>query len=615
MTEPPPPGEPRPPPSPGPSPPPAAAATAVPGPGGTPSAPPLIEGIPKARVARRKRRSISLVWIIPLVAVIVGLYLIVHALRTQGPSIEITFKTAEGLEAGKTKIKYKNVDIGTVRSITLGPDRNGVVVTAQMTRSATDLLVDDTRFWIVKPRIAGGQISGLTTLLSGSYIGMDVGKSTDSRREFVGLDTQPAVTTDEPGREFLLHAADIGSLDIGSPVFFRRFQVGEVTAIQLDPDGKGVTAHVFIRSPNEKYVTQNTRFWQASGIDVTIGAAGIKVSTQSLVSVLVGGVAFQSPPNEPAGAAVANDTAFTLFDDERMAMKRSENQLEKYVSYFTDSIRGLNVGAQVEFRGYVIGEVRAIEMEFDRKTREFRFPVEFVLYRDVLPARIARATKGGAPIDPGELYTRAIEKRGLRAQLRPGNLLTGQKYLALDFIKNAVPVKLTALKDAHGARIIPTVPGSFDELQESIANIAKKVEKIPFDELSTDLHRTLQQLQTTMKGADKLVSRVDTEVAPELAAVLGEIRKTMKSAERVLASDAPVQQDLRGTLIEVNRAAASLRLLTDYLQRHPESLIRGKAADAPLGPVSPPPAAPAGGRTSPIPSSAPGRAARPEPGR
>ena len=550
---------------------------------------------------------------------LVGLYLIVHALRTQGPTIEIQFKTAEGLEAGKTRIKYKNVDIGTVQTITLGPGKKGVVVKAQMTRNATDLLVDDTRFWIVKPRIAGGQISGLTTLLSGSYIGMDVGKSTDSRSEFVGLDTQPAVTTDEPGREFLLHAADIGSLDIGSPVFFRRFQVGEVTAIQLDPDGKGVTAHVFLRSPNEKYVTQNTRFWQASGIDVTIDGSGVKVATQSLVSVVVGGIAFQSPADEPPGPAVANDTAFTLFDNERMAMKRSEGQLERYISYFTDSIRGLTVGAPVEFRGYVVGEVRAIDMEFDRDTREFRFPVEFVLYRDVLPARIGRADKNGKPIDLDGIYARAIEKRGLRAQLRSGNLLTGQKYLALDFVKNAAPVSMPAIKDKHGAHIIPTVPGSFDELQESIANIAKKVEKIPFDQLAADLHRTLAQLQVTMKGADKLLSKVSDEVAPELAATLAEVRKTAKNAENVLSSDAPIQQDLRGTLTEVNRAAASLRLLMDYLQRHPESLLRGKAGDLPIGsapavrPVVPS-AAPARDATSspapsPVPSPAPSTAA------
>ena len=563
----------------------------APPPAGPPPDPvlPADGAIPKAHVARRKRSQISLVWIIPIVALLIGAYLVIHAFRSNGPTIEIRFKTAEGLEAGKTKIKYKNVDIGTVQTISLGKDKRGVVVSAQMTRNATDLLVDDTRFWIVKPRIAGGQISGLTTLLSGSYIGMDLGKSGESQREFEGLDTQPPVTTDEPGREFLLHATDSGSLDIGTPVFFRRFQVGEVTAVGLDADGRGVTARVFVHSPNEKYVTQNTRFWEASGIDVSIDGSGVKVSTQSLASIVVGGIAFQTPKDEPPGATAANGSAFVLFDDERLAMKRSDAQLEKYIAYFSDSIRGLAVGAQVEFRGFVIGEVRSIEMEIDRATREIRFPVEFVLYRDVLPARIDRAEKAdkaaGVMFDREEQYQRAIHKRGLRAQLRSGNLLTGQKILAMDFIKNAVDIPNGPIKDTKGNRIIPTVPGAFEELQETLSDIAKKIDKIPFQELANDARRTLQQLQVTMKGADKLVANLNEKVAPEVTAALAEVRSTMKNASTVLASDSQLQSDLRNTLLELDRAAASLRLLTDFLQRHPESLIRGKAPDVPFGDV------------------------------
>ncbi len=549
--------------------------------------------VPRAHVMRRKRRQISLVWIIPLVAVLVGLYLVIHALRTNGPSIDIEFKTAEGLEAGKTRIKYKNVDIGTVQTITLGRDKKGVVVTAQMTRNATDLLVDDTRFWIVKPRIAGGQISGLTTLLSGSYIGMDIGKSTDSRREFVGLDQQPSVTTDEPGREFLLHAQDSGSLDIGSPVFFRRFQVGEVTGVDLDPDGKGVTARVFIRSPNEKYVTQNSRFWEASGFDVSIDGSGVKLQTQSLASVVVGGIAFQTPPDEPPGNAAANDASFRLFSEEKSAMKRSDAQLERYISFFTDSIRGLTVGAQVEFRGFVVGEVRSIEMKYDRDKQDIYFPVEFVLYKDVLPARIDRAERdAGSPMLDSQStagdqrFRNVLTRRGLRAQLRSGNLLTGQKFLALDYFKNAAPLPPDAkLRDDHGVRIVPTIPGSLDELQESITSIAKKIDKIPFEQLATEIRNTLRDLQTSLRSADKLIGNVNDNVAPEVTATLTEVKRTMKGANEALASDSPLQQDLRGTLTELNRAAASLRLLTDYLQRHPESLIRGKAPDAPFGNV------------------------------
>lgn len=590
------PGASTPPPSPpgAPTPPPSSSPTA--------SDPARSDGIPRAVVSRRRRRTISLVWVIPLVAVLIGIYLVVHYLRTQGTAIEIQFRTAEGLEAGKTKIKYKNVDVGTVQTIRLGPDKKAVVVTAQMTRNANDLLVEDTRFWIVKPRIAGGQISGLTTLLSGSYIGMDVGKSTESRSEFTGLDVQPAVTTDEPGRQFLLHAADIGSLDIGSPVFFRRFAVGEVTGIQLDPDGKGVTASIFIHAPNEKYVTQNTRFWQASGVDFSIDGGGVKVSTQSLLSVVLGGVAFQSPAMEDPGPSAANDTAFALFDDERSAMKRSDSQLEKYVAYFNDSVRGLTVGAQVEFRGFVIGEVRSIEMEFDREKREFRFPVEYVLYRDVLPARIMRTDTNGSKIDLDELYQRSVEKRGLRAQLRTSNLLTGQKFVAIDFFKDAPPLRDQPLKDKNGTRVMPTVGGSFDELQETLSNIAKKIDRIPFEQLASDIRNTLKQMQTTMKGADRLLANVNENVAPELTATLDSVKKTMRNAEDALATDAPLQQDLRGTLVELNRAASSLRLLTDYLQRHPESLLRGKAPDIDFSDL---PRSPSESKSSPSRSSSP----------
>ncbi len=536
-----------------------------------------------------------------------------HALRTNGPTIDIEFKTAEGLEAGKTKIKYKNVDIGTVQTISLNKDRKGVVVTAQMTRNATDLLVDDTRFWIVKPRIAGGQISGLTTLLSGSYIGVDAGKSTESRREFVGLDQQPSVTTDEPGREFLLHALDSGSLDIGTPVLFRRFEVGQVTGVDLDPDGKGVTAHVFIRSPYERYVTQNTRWWEASGFNVSIDGNGVKVQTQSLTSVFVGGVAFQTPPDEPPGPQAANDMPFKLFAEESLAMKRSDAQLEKYIAYFNDSIRGLSVGAQVEFRGFVVGEVRSIEMRYDRAKQDIYFPVEFVLYKDVLPARIDRADReAGSPMLDSQStqgdarYRNVLVHRGLRAQLRAGNLLTGQKYLALDYFRNAAPLPPnTPIRDDQGMRIVPTIPGSLDELEETFNSIAKKIDKIPFEQLAGDIRRTLQELQVSLKSADQLIGNVNANVAPAVTATLDEVKRTMKSANEVLAPDSSVQQDLRGTLTELNRAAASLRLLTDYLQRHPESLLRGKAPDAPFGDVPKTPSSALPAPKSATPPSAP----------
>ncbi len=533
--------------------------------------------IPSARVLPKRKRSIQLVWIIPAIAVLIGAWIAISTSLQTGPTISITFKTAEGLEAGKTKIRYKSVDIGDVKTIVLAPDKQSVIVKAQMTRQASDLLLRDTRFWIVRPRIAGGQISGLTTLLSGSYIGMDIGKSEESERDFKGLDVPPTVTADEAGRQFVLRAKSLGSLDIGSPVYYRQVQVGEVTAQTLDADGKGVTLKVFVHTPYEKFVTQNSRFWQASGLDVTLDAGGIKLQAQSLVSILLGGIAFQEPPEGNSTLQAKADHVFTLFDEQVLAMKRPDADVTPFVAYFTESVRGLSPGAPIDFQGIVIGEVKSIDLQFNPETRSFRFPVEMNLYADRLQSR---DPKYANQVFDGRRLMAGLIERGLRAQLRTGNLLTGQRYVALDFFPKAKPVKLDrAQLSGKTLPEMPTVPGSLEELQVTLANIAKKIDGIPLDEIGIELKQSLQSLQVTMKSVDQFVNRFDKEVTPQLAATMADARKTMSNAEKLLASEAPVQQDVRAALQELTKAAQSLRVLTDYIQRQPQSLIFGKPAD------------------------------------
>jgi len=544
---------------------------------------PATAPLPHAVAVPRRRLRVYAVWLIPLIAALIGLTLAVRSLLDNGPTITIVFKTAEGLEAGKTKIKYKNVDIGDVRSVNLSRDGDGVVVTAEMAKAAQKLLVEDTRFWVERARFAGTGVTGISTLLSGAFIGIDAGKSEDGRRNFVGLDTPPSVTTDEPGREFMLRATDVGSVDLGSPVYFRRVVVGKVTFAQLDPDGRGVTLRVFIAAPNEKLVTDNSRFWHASGLDVSVDAGGIKLQTQSILSVLLGGIAFATPEAiEPAKPAAAGHS-FRLFDNQATAMKRSDAEVTTLVAHFNESLRGLEPGAQVDFRGVVVGEVTAIDIEYDRDKREFRFPVSFVLYRDRLRSKVTAALER-AHVDPEVLLQQSIE-RGLRAQLRTGNLLSGQRYIALDFFKNAPPGKRDTKGDAAArARLeIPTMPGSLEDLQASITNIAKRIEGLPLEELVGEVRRTMKGLETTLASTDGLIRRLDGQVdqiAPELRAAVGEARQTMRSAGQLLADDAPTPQALRESLRDLGRAAQSLRELTDYLQRHPESLLRGKPADA-----------------------------------
>ena len=533
--------------------------------------------IPEALAVPVRRRSVQIVWIIPIVAALIGGWLAVMAILERGPTIRITFNTAEGLEAGKTTIKYKNVNIGTVTQIELSEDRSRVIATAQLTPQAEGFLVEDTRFWVVRPRIAGSQISGLGTLVSGSYIGVDIGKSTKRKRKFTGLETPPIVTADLPGLEFVLSGEDLGSLDIGSPVYFRRIQVGQVVAFALDKDGNGVTLRIFVHSPYDRYVTANTRFWQASGIDLTLDAAGIKVQTESLASILLGGIAFQTPPGTALAAAAEKGALFTLFPDQTTAMKRPVRDIATFVVYFGESLRGLSPGAPVDWSGVVIGEVKSIDAEFDPEKKEFRFPVEIEFYADRLRARYRKPRARTTP-DERKALLDGLVARGFRAQLKSGNLLTGQLFVALDTFPGAPPATVDWSKSPP---VLPSTPGALEELQVMLANVSKKIEQISFDEIGADARQALDALVRTLKGMDALVQRLDQELAPAARAALEGARKTLASTEQTLASDAPLQQDLRAALRALTRTAESLRILADTLERHPETLIRGKQEDEP----------------------------------
>jgi paraquat-inducible protein B len=532
------------------------------------------DAIVEASVQRKRSWSIQFVWIVPIVAALVGGWLVVKSILEKGPTITISFKSAEGLEAGKTKVKYKNVDIGDVKTVKLSRERQGVIATVELAKEAESYLVEDTRFWVVRPRVAGGQVSGLGTLFSGSYIGLDIGKSQTARREFIGLEAVPVVTADIPGRQFILHAETLGSLDIGSPVFFRQEAVGSIMAHELNKDGRGVTFKIFVNSPYDQYVTSDTRFWNVSGIDVTVDATGIRIDTQSLASILIGGVAFESPVASASLAAAEENRQFSLFNNRNEAMKRADTISVPATLYFKNTIRGLSVGAPVEFRGIVIGEVKSMGVEFDESQVEFRFPVGIAIY----PGRLmALMVPGAQEVKMDQDSRRArwdlMVARGLRGQLRTGNLLTGQLYVAMDFFPGAPAAKVDWTKTPP---ILPTIPGTFEEIQETLARLAKKIDEMPLDEIGGDVRQTLRTLTRTLDSGDQLVKRLHADVTPEAKSALEEARKTLKAAERTLSSNSPMQHELQETLRELGRTAQSMRVLSDYLERHPESLIRGK---------------------------------------
>jgi paraquat-inducible protein B len=527
---------------------------------------------PEAVPAPRSRWRVQLVWLVPLVAVLIGGWLAVKTVMEKGPTITISFQTGEGLEAGKTKIKFKNVDIGVIKGVVLSPDRKRVIASAELNRDATNMLADDTRFWVVRPRISGGTVSGISTLLSGSFIGMDIGTQSKTRRDFVGLESPPVFAAGVPGREFVLKSADMGSLDIGTPVFFRRLQVGQITSYALDPDGTGVTLHVFINAPYDKYVSNNTRFWHASGVDVSLDTNGVKVNTESVVSILIGGLAFQDPPDTADKidkTEAAAQSQFELFRDRAEAMKRHDRIVDTYVLNFTESVRGLTVGAPIDFRGIVVGEVAAIYTHFDPATKQFSIPVEVRIFPERFTSRFESGDKGGRlSSDPHQL-AQALVENGLRAQLRTASLLTGQLYVALEFFPAAPKAKVNWSKDPPE---LPTVPGNLQGLQDSITSLVAKLNKIPFDGIGKNLNATL-------RDADALLKTLDTEVIPEARGTLAAARDALLSANRTLQPDSALAQSTVDTMRELSRTAASFRALADYLERHPEALIRGKTED------------------------------------
>ena len=536
-----------------------------------PSAPP--PPLPAPRVMRRRDWVPSLIWLIPIVAALVGLTLVAKLLTDRGPEITLLFQSAEGLEAGKTAVRYKDVQIGVVQAINLSQDRASVRVKVQLTKEASGFTAADTRYWVVRPRLDISGISGLGTLLSGAYIGADAGASEDTAHVFTGLEVPPVVTRDISGREYLLRARDIGSLDIGSPVFFRHIKVGQIASYQLDGDGRGVSLRVFVATPYEKFVGLNTRFWHASGLDVQLGAAGVTLRTQSLATILLGGVAFQAPDDE-SGPVAPDNATFTLADDQASAMKPPDGPATALLLNFNQSLRGLGPGSPVDFRGVVIGEVKSIGVEFDRNGREFRMPVLVQVYPDRLRRQETELDRQSHTTQRERLQL--LIAKGLRAQLRTGNLLTGQNYVALDFFPKEKAVRVDIEKNPI---MLPTVPNGLDEIQTQVQEIAAKVNKIPFEQLAADVRRSLATLDRTLASAERMASGIDRDVTPQIAATLADARKTLDSAGRTLAEDAPLQQDLRQTLQELTRTAGSIRVLTDYLERHPESLLRGKPDD------------------------------------
>ncbi len=522
--------------------------------------------VPEAVIYTKK--SFSIVWLVPLVAILLGGWLGYKALSEKGPSITITFKTAEGLEAGKTKIRYKDVEIGLVESISLSKDLSHVVLTAELAKEVEKHLTDTTRFWVVRAQLTAGEVSGLGTIFSGAYIAIDPGNGSAPAHTFVGLENPPAVTSDLPGSPFLLLSEKLGSIDIGSPVYFRQIKVGKVGSYKLEEDGQAVTIQIFINAPYDKLVYKNTRFWNASGLDLAVDASGIKIDTQSIVSLLIGGVAFDTPVSLESGEPANGGDAFTLSDNYQDTLVKSYNIKKYWVLYFEDSVRGLSPGAPVELEGIQIGQVADIDLEVDMDKIAFRIPILI----ETEPERIFDINAIPTEMDSRQFMDSLVAK-GLRAQLRTGNILTGKLFVTLDFHPDA-PARKIIWDNKYPE--LPTVQRPMEEIMTTATKTLKEISDLPLKEIGTDLRAAIQSLNGTLNQARTLIKTLDSEVGTAAAKTLEQAEKTLAEMEKVLGSDSPLNHQATRAMEELAEAARSVRFLVDYLERHPDSLIFGK---------------------------------------
>jgi paraquat-inducible protein B len=557
---------------------------------------------PTATVRARidKRRRISLIWAIPLVTILIGAWLAWNTLSKRGPTITITFETAEGLQAGQSHVRHKDVDMGLVTAIVLSDDLTHVVLTVQMNREAEPLLTEGAKLWVVKPRLFAGNLSGISTLLSGSYIELMPAATQGGRRidHFIGLENPPVLQSNVPGNTFLLKADRLGSISLGSPVFYRDLNVGEVLGWDFADMADSVTIHAFIRAPFDKYVHDESHFWNASGVSVKLGANGVQLELESLRALLLGGIAFDTPLIARKSEVSAANQEFTLYASRDAAENAGFSRHVQGLAYFTGSVSGLAPGSPVQMQGLRIGQVTSVGLEYDPKSDTVRAPVYF----EVEPERIAdvHIAESRGPL----ANVRMLVARGLRAQLETTNLLTGQMAVAFAFVPDAPPAQVTLQGEII---VIPTAPGGLAGMTQTASDLLAKINRMPFDQIGQNLNKTLegaseiangrelketlQSLQTTMNAVRDVAARLDAGAGPalkRLPEIAASLQETLTRASKMVGSldtgygdQSRFRRDLDQLLPTLNDTARSLRILADLLTRHPEALIRGRTGASP----------------------------------
>ncbi len=542
----------------------------------------------------RHRRRIPLVWLVPLLTAMIAAWLAWDTFSKRGPTITIAFESAAGLTAGQSQLRFKNVVMGTVKTIAIAPDLSHVVVTVETVREAEELLTDKTIFWVVRPQLFAGNVTGLDTLLSGSYIGMrpttDKGKP---QRSFVGNQDPPVLQASAKGTTYKLETKRLGSISLGSPIFFRDLEVGTVLGWDVGDLASSVSIHAFVRAPYDKYVHEDSSFWNASGLSVKLTASGIDVQVESLRALLLGGIAFDTA-NYPKSPLAASHHRFQLYPSYDVAKSAGFGRQLQLLSNFSGSVAGLTVGADVTLYGLKVGEVTDVGLHYDPKSQTIVAPVRYRIEADRITG-ISEAE--GLP--PGTLAALMV-RRGLRATLQAPSLISGQKIVALEVVPDAPPAELAQQGDLF---VVPSSDtGGFDSITRSANELLSKINRIDFDRIGKNLSgalaglndtmngqqlkRTMASLEAAMADVQDVARKLDEGATPALKRlpdIANQLQDSLVKANRLIASldrgygdQSKFHRDIDRLMPQLTDTARSIRALSDLLTRHPEALIKGR---------------------------------------
>lgn len=520
--------------------------------------------------ARVKKTHIfaSAVWLIPLIALIAGGWLLMKHIRNTGPSITLLMDSAEGIEVNKTVIKVLNVDVGRVTKIQLREDQKGVAVTAQLNTDAADLMRTDTQFWVVKPRIDQSGVTGLGTLLSGSYIAFTPGKNEEEKLTFEVEDIPPIAAIGQSGLRLKLVGSNDKILSVSSPILYENFMVGQIESARFDPSDQTVHYTVFIQSPNDKLIRSNSRFWLESGIDIQTTGSGIQLKSAPLPALLSGAIAFDSPRNS-AGKSVINGTEFSLYDSRSEVANLPDERSMYYTAFFKQSVRGLSAGAPVEYKGINIGVVSDVPY-FDRNDSTHLFENGWIPVRiRIEPSRIETNAAPQSKAYWQQQFQTALS-RGLSATIASNNLITGSKLIELTDRNTSAP-KLKPHTVYGGDTVIATQSsGGLDDLQAQLGSLLEKFNKLPLDKTVGELNGSLAELKKTLKSVNELAAQPSTKNLPrELAQALQDLQKTLKG----VSPQSPVYQDVQSTLQNLDKTLKDVQPVINTLKEKPNALI------------------------------------------